>query len=72
VAATVAQRTLGSLVVDQAAGTVRVALDETLTAVLRASSGFVWDVKCRESGGDADILTAGDASIARTVTWATS
>jgi hypothetical protein len=65
-----AQRTLGSLTVNQAGGTVAVALDETLTAVLRASSGFVWDVKCLESGGAATILMAGGANIARTVTRA--
>lgn len=69
-AASIAQRTLGSLTVNQAGGTVAVALDETLTAALRASSGFVWDVKSLESGGDADILTSGGANIVRTVTRA--
>lgn len=69
-AASVAQRTLGSLVVTQAAGTVAIALDETLSAVLAARSSLVYDIKVLESGGAATILTAGSARIEHTVTWA--
>jgi hypothetical protein len=70
--ATAPQRTLGGVTVTQAAGTVAITLDETLTAVLNAGSGLMWDVKCRESGGAVTILTSGPASVSHAVTWATA
>lgn len=71
-AASVAQRTLGSLTPDQAAGTVAIALDETLTAVLAKGSDLDWDIKCLTSAGACTVLTEGECDIARTVTRATS
>ena len=68
--ATSAQRTKGSLTVSQAAGTVAIALDETLTAVLSKAGGLEWDIKCLESGGACTVLTEGDAVIGLTVTRA--
>lgn len=71
-AANVTQRTLGGLTVDQGAGTVAIALDETLTAVLAKGDDLDWDIKCLESGGACTVLTEGHCAIARTVTRATS
>lgn len=71
-AASVTQRTLGGLTVDQGAGTVTIALDETLTAVLAKGDDLDWDIKCLESGGACTVLTDGECDIARTVTRATS
>lgn len=71
-AASASQRTLGSLTPDQAAGTVAIALDETLTAVLAKGDDLDWDIKCLESGGACTVLTEGHCAIARTVTRATS
>lgn len=70
-AATVSQQVLGGLTVHQATGTLDIALDETLTALLSSGAGLVWDAKTKESGGAVTILTGGTATIARTVTWAT-
>lgn len=69
-AATVAQRTLGSLVVDATAGTVAISLTAALTAALPPGERLSWDLKYRESGGAVQVLTSGAASCVRTVTWA--
>lgn len=69
-AASVAQRTLGSLTINQSGGTVAIAIDETLTASLLARGSVYYDIKCRESGGACTILTEGRAAVSRTVTRA--
>jgi hypothetical protein len=69
-AASAAQRTKGSLTVSQAAGTVAIALDETLTAVLDERSSLKWDIKVLESGGGCTVIAEGDAMFEYTVTRA--
>lgn len=60
----------GSLTVDQAAGTVVIALMAVATAQLEARGSLMYDLKLLRSDGEPSILTASTASIALTPTMA--
>ena len=60
----------GSLVVNQAAGTVAIALTAACTAQLGAQAGLVYDLKLFDSAAEPSILTASSVNIVLTPTRA--
>jgi hypothetical protein len=68
-AATVAQRTLASLVVTQAAGTIALPASALLTTALSPHASLVWDMK-EYTATDETIRATGTALVQHTPTWA--
>jgi hypothetical protein len=68
-AATVAQRTLASLVVTQAAGTIALPASALLTTALSPHASLVWDMK-EYTATDETIRATGTALAIHAVTWA--
>jgi len=60
----------GTLVVDQAAGTVQITIDDAATALLDENSRLGYDVKVLLSGGTTQLLTIGTATVVLTETKA--
>lgn len=58
----------GTLTVNQAGGTVVIAVSDNATALLSAASDLVWDVKTKDAAGATVQNTTGTASIVRAVT----
>jgi hypothetical protein len=70
-AATVAQRTLASLVVTQAAGTIALPASALLTTALSPHASLVWDLK-EFTATDETIRATGTALALHAVTWTTT
>lgn len=58
----------GTLTVNQAGGTVVIAVTDNATALLSAASELVWDIKTKDAAGNTVQNTTGTASIVRAVT----
>ena len=58
----------GTLTVNQAAGTVVIAVTDNATALLSAASELVWDIKTKDAAGATVQNTTGTASITRAIT----
>lgn len=67
-----ADKAKGTLTVDQGEGTVQIAIQDDMLALLAAATGLQWDLKYIDTSSDSGLIVTGTASIINTVTMALS